>query len=147
MKIKDYIEKIVNDGKEEDMEALSDMLVEIIYGMKEPHYDKYKCYKMKLYEMAYDGKIDKETASEWVESMSPIGQKWTIEETTKFMTTLNYNLNEIDYYIVSNMMYNDYYDLVNDNEELALKLAKNWLEDKDANKNKLFNYYKYIVIK
>ena len=147
MRIKHYIEEIVSKGKQEDMEKLSDMLSEIIYQMKEHHYDKYKCYKMKLYEMAYDGKIDKETASEWVESMSPIGQKWTIEETTKVMKTLNYDLNEIDYYIVSNMMYNDYYDLVNDNEELALKLAKNWLEDKDANENKLFNYYKYIVMK
>lgn len=147
MKIKSYISKIVENGKQEDMQKLSDILSEVICKMKEYHHDLYKHYEMCLYEMAYNGKFDEETAVEWVSSMTPIGQKWDIEETTNAMKTLNYNFDNIDYYIVSNMMYNDNYDLVKDDEKLALKLAKNWLEDSDVKEKKLFNYYKYIVKK
>ena len=54
------------------------------------------------------------------------------------------NFNDIDFYVVANMMYNDYYDLVKDNEELALKMAYMWLNDEDSVKDKLYEYYKHI---
>lgn len=147
MKIKHYIEKIVSKGKQEDMEKLSDMLSEIIYQMKEHHYDKYKCYKMKLYEMVEGKVINEEMADEWVNSMKPIGEHWSLEETTNAMESLGYKDKEVDFYVTANMMYNDNYELVKDNDELALKLAHNWLNDVDIEDldSKLYNYKKYIV--
>ena len=62
-KIKKYIQMIVDDGNQEYMECLSDMLSEIIYKMKEPHHDMYMKYKEKLYGMAYNYEIDEEMAS------------------------------------------------------------------------------------
>lgn len=145
--IKKYIEKIVENGKQEDMEKLSDMLSEIIYMMKELHHDKYEHYKMCLYEMAEGKKLNEDMANKWVESMKPFGKKWTMEDTNNAMDSLGYQDNRIDFFVTSNMMYNDYYDLVKDNEELALKMAHNWLNDVDSGDNKLYNYWKYVIKK
>lgn len=59
MKIREYIDKIGENKKPEDMQKLGDMLAEIIYSMKESHHEEYEKYKMKLYEMAYRKSIDK----------------------------------------------------------------------------------------
>ena len=86
-------------------------------------------------------------AKKWVKDMQPAGQHWTMEETTGAMQSLNYNVNPIDFYVVANMMYNDYYNLVKEDEELALKLAYDWLNDEDAIEDKLYCYWKNIVKK
>ena len=143
--IRKYIEKIGENKKTEDMEKLGDMLSEIIYTMKEPHHELYEKYKIELYEMAYGKKINEEMADKWVKEMKPAGLHWTIEETTNVMQSLGYKFDKIDFYVVANMMYNDYFDLVKDNEELALKMAKDWLDDEDAKENKLYCYWKHIA--
>ena len=74
--IKKYIEMIVNNGKQEDMECLSDMLSDVIYIIKDEHYDIYKKYKNKLKGMAYNYQIDEEMAKEIVEDMKPLGEYW-----------------------------------------------------------------------
>ena len=143
--IKNYIEKIVQNGKQEDIEHLSDMLSEVIYMMKELHHDKYEHYKMCLYELAEGKVLNEDMANKWVESMQPFGKKWTIEETTNAMNSLGYRDREIDFFVTANMIYNDYYDLVRDNEELALKMAHSWLNDVDAKDSKLYCYRKHII--
>lgn len=143
--IRKYIEKIGENRNIEDMDKLGDMLSEIIYSTKESHPEIYKKYKLELYEMAYGKKINEEMAENWVKEMQPIGVHWTIEEITNAMQNLGYNFDKVDFFVVANMMYNDYYDLVKENEELALKLAKDWLEDEDAKQDKLYCYWKYII--
>lgn len=144
MKVREYIKKIVDNGKQEDMEELSEMLEDTIYKLKETDPKCYKKYKMKLYEMAYGKVLTEKMAYNWVQEMKPKHEHWTIEETTSAMTSLGYNCNKIDYYVVANMMYNDYYNLVKDDEELALKMAYMWLDDEDAVKDKLYEYYRHI---
>ena len=95
--------------------------------------------------MANGKVLTEEMAYKWVENMKPKGEHWTIEETTNAMKEMGYNLNSMDFYVVANMMYNDYYDLVKDNEELALKMAYMWLNDEDSVKDKLYEYYKYVA--
>lgn len=147
MKVREYITKIGENKKVEDMKKLGDMLAEIIYDMKESHHELYEDYKMDLYEMAYGKIITREIADKWIETMKPFGKKWTIEETTSAMKSLGSNFRDIDFYVVANMMYNDYYNLVKDDETLALKLAHDWLDDEDAIKEKLYCYWKNIVKK
>ena len=55
------------------------------------------------------------------------------------------NLDRIQFFVVANMMYNDHYEIVKDNEEMALKLAKDWLADIDAKESKLYEYWKYVI--
>ena len=135
--IRKYIEKIGENRNVEDMKKLGDMLAEIIYDTKESHPEIYEKYKMELYEMAYGKKISEEMAEKWVKDMQPVGLHWTMEETTNAMRSMGYNFEPVDYFVVANMMYNDYFDLVRDDETLALKLARDWLDDSDAKKDKL----------
>lgn len=143
--IRKYIDKIADNGKIEDMKELGDMLSEVIYEMKDAHPEEYHEYKMELYEIAYGKKINEETAEKWIKEMKPIGMHWTKEETTNAMQNLGYNVDTTDFFVVANMMYNDYYDLAKEDETLALKLAYDWLRDEDAKEDKLYCYWKHIV--
>lgn len=145
--IRKYIEKIGENKNIKDMEKLGDMLSEIIYSTKDSHPEIYKKYKLELYEMAYGKKLNEEMAEKWVKEMKPVGLHWTMEETTNAMQSLGYNFDTIDFFVVANMMYNDYYNLVKDDETLALKLAQDWLNDEDAKENKLYCYWKHIIKK
>ena len=143
--IRKYIEKIGEEKNVHYMEKLGDMLSEILYDMKESHRELYEEYKMELYEMAYGKKISDDMAEKWVESMVPVGKYWNIEQTTSAMNNMGYNHDRIDFYVVANMMKNDYADLVDDDDTLALKLAHDWLDDDDASEHKLYSYWKYVV--
>lgn len=145
--IRDYINKIGETKDREKMEELGDMLEELVLELKESHHEVYDKYKNELYELAYGKTINKEMATEWVKSMKPIGEHWNIEQTTSVKESLGYNVDNIDFYVVANMMYNDYNDLVKDNEDLAIKLAYDWLNDEDTKENKLYCYWKYIAKK
>ena len=142
--IKKYIEKIGESKEVEKMNELGDMLEELIESLEESHHEEYEMYKEELYELAYGKKVNKDMAIEWVSEMKPVGEHWTMEQTNAAMQGLGYTLDSIDFYTVSNMMYNDYNDLVKDNEELALKLAYDWLNDEDSTDNKLYCYWKHI---
>ena len=146
MDIEEIIEKIVDNGKIQDMEALSDMLedtMEIIETYDKECYDK---YLMKLYTMAYGNKLNKEMAQEIVNKMRPYGQRWSFEETQKIQE--QYGINNIrseDFYIVINSSYNDYRDLFNDDIEKYIKFTINFIEDEDAKPDKVFLYYTTIA--
>ena len=143
--IRKYIEKIGENHNVEDMEKLGDMLAEIIYKTKESHHELYEKYKLELYEMAYGKVISEEKAHEWVKSMKPAGMHWTIEETNDAMKQLGFNCDELEFFVVANMMYNDYYSMVKEDEALALNLAYHWLKDEDAKEDKLYEYWKYVI--
>ena len=145
--IKNYIEKISESRDVSKMNELGDMLEELIYNLKDSHHELYEKYKMELYELAYGKVVSEDMAKKWVKDMQPAGQHWTMEETTTAMQSLGYNANPVDFYVVANMMYNDYYNLVKEDEELALKLAYDWLHDEDAKEDKLYCYWKHIVKK
>lgn len=147
MDVKEMLEKIIDNGRQDDMYKLNDMLDELICELKDTNHDLYEQYKMNLYEMAYGGKIDKNVAEKWVKNMEPVGLHWTIEETTDELNQSNYNCDSISFFVVSNMMYNDYYDIVKEADTLAFKMAYDFLTDEDSVDNKLFKYYKYIVKK
>lgn len=145
--IKQYIDRIGETRDVTKMEKLGDILEELLYNLKDNYHDLYEEYKEELYELAYGKKINQEMGMKWVDEMKPVGEHWTIEQTTDAMTNLGYTFDEVDFYIVANMMYNDYNDLVKEDEELALRLANDWLNDEDAKEDKLYCYWKNIVKK
>lgn len=139
-----YLEKIDFSTEEEKLKEILEML---ICDTKSNNYGLYEHIESELYEMAYGKRINEEMAKKWVKNMKPVGEYWTLEETTNAMYDLGYNDERIDYYVVSNMMKNDYKDLTEENDELALKLAHDWLNDKDAKDCKLYQYWKHIIKK
>lgn len=142
MKIKSYIDKIVENGKDEDMEKLSEMLVEIIYKLKESHYDMYKHYKMCLYELAYGKTISDEMREEIVER---IGEHWTLAETETVRSKYGYSdILPNEFNLVMNMAYSDYSDVFGDNLDLYAKFSKAFIKDDDAKEGKVYIYFNQI---
>ena len=139
-----YLKEISFDHHKEHLTDIMDML---ICHTKDTDKELYDHVESLLYEMAYGKKISKEMAEEWVRNMKPKGQHWTHEETTQAMHELGYSIEPIEYYVVANMMYNDYYNLVKENEPLALELAEDWLDDEDSKDCKLYEYWKHVVKK
>ena len=139
-----YLKEISFDHHKDHLTDVIDMLV---CHAKDTDKELYDHVESLLYEMAYGKKISKEMAEEWVKNMKPKGQHWTHEETTQAMHELGYSLEPVEYYVVANMMYNDYYNLVKENEPLALELAEDWLDDEDSKDCKLYEYWKHVIKK
>lgn len=126
-------------------ETLSDVIDMLMCEVKDTEPKLYEHIECELYESAYGKVISKDMAHEWVKSMQPVGMYWTIEETTDAMQSLGYVYDPIEYYVVANMIYNDYYNLVKEDEEFALKMAYMWLNDADSKDHKLYRYWKNIT--
>ena len=137
-----YMKDIDFAKNKDKLTDIIDMLMCEIKDIEPKLYEHIEC---ELYEGAYGKVINKEMAHNWVKTMEPIGLHWTIEETTGAMKSLGFNCDEVEFYVVANMMFNDYYELVKEDEELALKLAYSWLKDKDAKEHKLYRYWKNII--
>lgn len=153
MDIEEYIEKIVENGRIEDMEELSDMLEEVIDIVKD--YDK-ECYDdiaMRLYKMAYGNVLTKEMAENIVHKMRPFGMRWSFEETNRIQNQFGLDsLRPVDFFIVINSKFNDDKDTVDKfvrNPELELEmyvsLTKDFIMDEDAKQDKVFVYYTEIA--
>ena len=145
MKIKEYLERIIEKGDRKDMEELSDMLDKAIYKVKDcdpEWYDK-KC--MKLYTMAYGKVLNEEMAKDIISKMEPYHMHWTLEQTRQVQVQngLN-NIRDIDFWVVMNSAYNDFQDLFEDNIDMYVKYTKNFILDKDGKEDKVFLYYTTI---
>ena len=147
MEIEDYIEKIVDNGRVEDMKELSDMLEDTMEIINK--YDE-RCYKemeMKLYKMAYGNVLNKKMAEEIVHKMNPYGMRWTFEETKDLQRQYGVdNINPVDFFIVMNSAFNDYRDLFQNNVEDYIKFTIDFIEDEDAKQDKIFLYYTTIPL-
>lgn len=139
---KHYLMNVDFNKHREDLIDIVDMLM---CEIEDDDPELYKHVESILYEAAYGKMLNSEMAHNWVQMMRPIGQHWTMEETTKAMPSLGVHLDPVSFYVVANMMYNDYHDIVKSDETLALKLAKEWLTDEDAKECKLYEYWKHVI--
>jgi len=150
--IEEYIEKIVDNGKIEDMETLSDMLEDTMEIIKDYDQECYKEFEMKLYEMAYGKKLTDNMKREWVKKMRPMS-KWTEEEVKNIVSQYGFEVPYMSAFVILNMLYSDMKSAFGDgNDEESLKRylrgTSDWYFDEDAKvdgEEKLFNYKMYIV--
>ena len=146
MDIEEYIEIIVQNGKLEDMEELSDMLEDTMEIIKDYDNECYKEMEMKLYKMAYGNHLNKSMAEEIVNKMRPYGKRWSIEETRQMQEQRGIsNISDVDFFIVINSAYNDYQNLFGDNIEDYVRFTMDFIQDEDAKQDKVFLYYTEIV--
>lgn len=143
--IKEYIQKIVDDGDRQEMEELSDILEEVIFIIKDYDEKEYKKYEMCLYKMAYGERFNKDMAEEIISKMQPYHMRWTLEETREVQNQYGLdNIRDIDFWIVMNSAYNDYRDLFGDNIEMYARFSKDFIQDEDAKDGKVFLYFTSI---
>ena len=147
MDIEEYIEKIVDNGKIEDMQELSDMLEDTMEIIKDYDEKCYKDFEMKLYKMAYGNHLNKSMAEEIVHKMRPFGEHWSFEETRNLQRQRGINdIDEVEFYIVINSAYNDYKDLFNEDLESYMRFTIDFIKDEDAKQDKVFIYYTEIPL-
>lgn len=145
MQIKNMIEKIVEDGNEDEMKELSFILESVMKFVKEYDSEKYKEYEMYLYKMAYGDNFTVEMAQDIVSNMQPYGEHWKMEQTKQIQNEYSMqDINPIDFYIVMNSAYNDYKELFRDNLEMYVVYSQLFIEDEDAKKDKVFLYFTKI---
>lgn len=145
MDTEEIIQKIVDNGRIEDMKTLSDILEDTMEELKKYDQDCFNEYMMELYKMAYGNTLNKQMAEEIVHKMKPYGEKWSIEETQKIMQ--QYGINNVknaDFYVVINSAYNDYRDLFQDDIEKYVRFTMNFIQDEDAKIDKVFTYFTTI---
>ena len=146
MDIEEYIERIVDNGKIEDMQELSDMLEDTMEIIKDYDKDCYKDFEMKLYKMAYGNHLNKSMAEKIVNKMRPYGMKWDIEQTKDIQRQRGINdIPEVDFFIVINSAYNDYKDLFGEDLESYIRFTIDFIKDEDAKEGKVFAYFTQIV--
>lgn len=143
--IKEYMDKIIENGSKEDMEKLEEKFYDLMSYAKTHEvslYDKIEC---ELYKIAYGEVITPELADKWVSNMRPLA-KWTKSETDDVLKTKGLDVNDVDFYVVMNMMYSDYKNVLGEDDvNKYVEMALDFLHDEDAGENKLFNYYFKVV--
>ena len=73
-----------------------------------------------------------------------VGHHWKVNETTMFARNHDVNFkryNEYDFNYVMNMLYSDFYGAVLNETSTYIKMARKFLEDKDADDGKALKYY------
>ena len=145
MHIKKMIQRIVDNGRQEDMEELSEILEELMHKLKEYDEKDYKKYEMSLYCMAYGNVLSEEMAEDIVRKMQPSGMRWTLEETRHMQEDYGLdNIRDTDFFVVINSAYNDYREIFGDNLETYIKFTLAFINDEDAKEDKVFKYFTTI---
>lgn len=138
------INDIVEKGKTADMEALKDIMVEMLDDIKAYDHDEYKKIEYKMYCMIHGEHLDEELARKWVADMQnkdgTHGEHWTYEQTSQYAGKHN----KWDFYAVLSMVYSDYYSPKFDTG-VYVELANDWLSDADVPSGKTLRYYWYVV--
>lgn len=97
--------------------------------------------------------LTKEEAMEWMKGMKnedgTQGPHWTIEQTNQVKAQKGISADPTEFYVAMNMMYSDYCKTakklgVNEADFYAC-MAEAFLDDQDAQPDKLARYYAYIV--
>ena len=143
------LKEALNQGYEE-MEEIAE---EIFEHLKEKDECKYWKMYFKMYEVTHGKHLNEEMAETWVHSMKPYGEHWTKYQTDSVLSANSLSVDSIDFYAGMNMVYNDYYkaietDEMTDEEKLNayIKLAYYFIKDEDFGDNKMYEYYKTIVM-
>ena len=134
-------------GTEEQNDAAIDVLGDILGKIKKRFPDYYHAYDKRLEEIYNHHVMSVEEARDYVRHFvnkdGTTGAHWTMEQTKNYQATHEEveDLNPVCFYVAMNMMYSDYYQPERKTDTYAI-LAKDFLEDEDAPKDKLKRYLK-----
>ena len=135
---REIVKQLSEGASKEDMEKLTDLtsdFLEKVAGSEK--------LIMKI-DMALNPHFTKETAEYAVSKMKnedkTEGGHWNYDTTTSVLKSKNYPYNPADWFYVLNMVYSDYYE-AGQTDDFYIKLANNFLKDKDAPAGKAKLYF------
>jgi len=134
--------------KEATDDQLREFATDALSMLKETNHDLYDELECHLYKKIHgphftEWLLDKAT-SRMTNEDGTTGRHWSVEQTTsvaKANGIVFEHFNEYDWNYTMNMIYSDYYGAVTNDTSVYVKLARKFLEDKDAPKGKAFKYY------
>lgn len=134
--------------KEATNEQVKEFVNNTLTMLKETNHDLYEELELHLYKELHgchftDWLVEKAT-SNMINEDGSVGRHWSIEQTNNIAKQNNIsftNFNEYDWNYVLNMIYSDYYGAVVNETLSYVKLARKFLEDKDAHEGKALKYY------
>lgn len=97
--------------------------------------------------------MDKETAEAWTQHMQnedgSTGPHWTMEQTKQVQSQKGIDCDPVEFWAAMNMVYSDYCKVAKklnvNNADFYAGMAEAFLDDKDAQPDKLARYYEYVV--
>lgn len=144
---------MLKEALNQGYEGIEEIAEEMFEHMKEKDECKFWGMYFKLHEAMHGHKLTEEMADSWVKSMKPYGQHWTKEQTDAVLDEHGLSVDRIDFYAVLNMMYNDYSRAIDDGDmtdeekvKAYAKLAYYFIKDEDFGDNKVYVYYKTIIM-
>lgn len=137
------IQHIIEHGTTAQMEELRALVVQMVEDS--PNYIEYEYC---IHKIAHGNHLGEDVAKAWVACLdngdNTNGQHWTYEQTTQTLKDKGFKFNCWDWYAALNMVYSDYYNPKFDTTAYV-ELARQWLDDKDAPKDKIVKYYYFVV--
>ena len=137
--------RIIEDATLEQLKDFAHYSLNMVKRIDEDVYDDIEVY---LYKEVYGCHFTKwlldKALKKMVNEDGTTGGHWSVEQTT--MVSRNNgidfkNFNEYDWNYVMNMIYSDYYGSVPNETSVFIKMARKFLEDKDAEEGKALKYY------
>lgn len=137
--------KMLKDATDSQLREFIDDALKMI---KETNHCLYEDLELYLYKEIYgchfnEWMLDK-ALSKMINEDGSTGAHWNLTDTNNLAKQVGIsftNFNEYDWNYVLNMIYSDYYGSVNNDVSTYAKLARKFIEDKDAPEGKALKYY------
>lgn len=131
-------------NKYDDMIDYKIFMEELMDKMEKHYPELYRESMTKLEEIAYSLNLDK--AREKVVHMRPFGEHWNYDTVKQYIESKGIYKDCVKYYLVMNMVYNDYYDVATNfghqsDTEFYYELANAFINDEDGGKFKVEKYF------
>ena len=133
--------------KSASVEQLKNFIDKSFLELRLKDYEMYEELEEELYREVYGCHFNEwllqKALSTMVNEDGSFGGHWTLEQTTTVAKNngVEFNhFNEYDWCYVMNMLYSDYYGSIPNEISVYLKMAKKFLDDKDAKDGKAYRY-------
>ena len=145
-KYEEVVDMIVMREKGGDMHEYKEVMEELMEELEKRDKELYDKTMHKLEDVAYEIKHDE--AKKIVVDMKPFGEHWTYDQVKSYIEQKGIYNCYTKYYMVMNMVYNDYYDVAvnyghQDDADFFFQLAHAFINDEDAKPHKVVKYFIY----
>lgn len=134
--------------KSASVEQLKNFIDKSFLELRLKDYEMYEELEEELYREVYGCHFNEwllqKALSKMVNEDGSFGGHWTLEQTTAVAKNNGVefdHFNEYDWCYVMNMLYSDYYGSIPNETSVYLKMAKKFLDDKDAKDGKAYRYW------
>lgn len=137
--------RIIEDATLEQLKDFAYRALDMVKRIDEDVYDDIEMYLYKdVYGCHFTKWLLEKATNEMINEDGTRGAHWTVEQTTMVARSNGIefrDFNEFDWNYVMNMIYSDYYGVIPNETSTYVKMARKFLEDKDAEYGKALKYY------